>query len=205
MLSGHPSSLHSRGFTLVEMMVSISIIVILLGIAIPNFRTFVLNAQIRSTAEGLLAGLNLARTEAIRRNTDVTFWMVNGITSTCERVSTGTSWVVSVNDPEDSCHSVASTTSSPRIVQARAATEVGGNIKVTATGGTCLTFNGFGGTEASCPGNIARFTEIDIEPPTGTAARALQIALSAGGSVRLCDPDTALDTSDPARCPTNPQ
>jgi type IV fimbrial biogenesis protein FimT len=201
MLGGHPSSLHSRGFTLVEMMVAISIIVILLGIAIPNFRTFVLNAQIRSTAEGLLAGLNLARTEAIRRNTHVTFWMVDGITSTCDQVNTGTSWVVSVNDPEDSCHSAASTTSSPRIVQARAATEVGGNITVTATGGTCLTFNGFGGTEAKCTGGTARLTQIAIAPPTGTTARALRIALSGAGSVRLCDPDTSLDTSDPARCP----
>jgi type IV fimbrial biogenesis protein FimT len=199
MLSGYRHSRRSNGFTLVEMIVSISIIVILLAIAIPNFRTFVLNARIRSTAEGLLAGLNLARTEAIRRNTPVTFWMVDGITATCQHVTIGTSWVVSVNDPENSCNAVASTTNAPRIVQVRAANEVGGNITVTATGGTCLSFNGFGGIEATCPGTVARFTVIDVAPPVGTMARALRIALSAGGSVRLCDPAVS-DTADPARC-----
>lgn len=199
MLSGYRHSQRNGGFTLVEMIVSISIMAILLAIAIPSFRTFVLNAQIRSTAEGLLAGLNLARTEAIRRNTPITFWMVDGITATCQRITTGTSWVVSVNDPQNGCNAAASTTNAPRIMQVRAADEVGGNITVTATGGTCLTFNGFGGVEATCPGTVARFTVIDVTQPVGTMARALRIALSAGGSVRLCDPAVS-DTADPARC-----
>ncbi len=62
----------SRGFTLVEVMVVITISVILVAMALPSFRTMIRSNEISSATNTLVAGLDLARSEAIRRNTVVT-------------------------------------------------------------------------------------------------------------------------------------
>lgn len=63
--------LSSRGFTLVELMVVITIIGILMLIGVPEFRTWQANAQIRSVAEILQNDLRQSRAEAVRRNRQV--------------------------------------------------------------------------------------------------------------------------------------
>jgi type IV fimbrial biogenesis protein FimT len=55
----------SKGFTLMELMMTLTVVVILLVIAVPNLRTFVLNSRRDSIVDGLVASLNYARTQAI--------------------------------------------------------------------------------------------------------------------------------------------
>jgi type IV fimbrial biogenesis protein FimT len=62
----------SRGFTLVEVMVVITISVILVAMALPSFRTMIRSSEISSATNSVVAGLDVARSEAIRRNTVVT-------------------------------------------------------------------------------------------------------------------------------------
>ena len=62
----------SMGFTLVEMMVVISIIAILAAIAIPSFQSLIRNERVKSASYNLFASLTVARSEAIKRNADVT-------------------------------------------------------------------------------------------------------------------------------------
>jgi len=57
----------SRGFTLVELMVVILIAAILGSIVTPNMRNFLRNSRLSSGVNDLLHSLNLARTEAIKR------------------------------------------------------------------------------------------------------------------------------------------
>ena len=67
----HRASLH-RGFTLIELMVAIMVLSILLGIAVPSFRDAALGSRLTGYANDLVAGVQIARSEAIKRNAPVT-------------------------------------------------------------------------------------------------------------------------------------
>jgi len=56
------------GVTLLELMLVITLAGIILGIAIPNFREFMLNSRMTSAVNDLHVAVHLARTESIKRN-----------------------------------------------------------------------------------------------------------------------------------------
>lgn len=66
MSTTRPHARH-RGFTLVELLVTMTVAGILAAVAIPNMRTFLWNNRIASTANDLLHAIQVARTEAIKR------------------------------------------------------------------------------------------------------------------------------------------
>lgn len=84
-LSGHgplaPKSRHYvamrkiRGFTLIELMVSIAVLAILLGIAAPSFRSMTATSNLRGVSNELITTLAQARSEAIKRGGRVTVCM----------------------------------------------------------------------------------------------------------------------------------
>ena len=64
--------LHARGFTLIELMVTVTVLAILMGVGIPSFRSFVQGQKVKSATHDLMTALTLARSEAVKRNTNVT-------------------------------------------------------------------------------------------------------------------------------------
>lgn len=60
------------GFTLIELMFTIVVLAVLLGIGVPNFRDFIRNSRLTAAANDLLADINLARSEAVKRRVPVT-------------------------------------------------------------------------------------------------------------------------------------
>lgn len=60
------------GFTLVEIMVVLTILGVMMGIGIPSFRNFIGSQRAKSASYELVTALMLARSEAIKRNGDVT-------------------------------------------------------------------------------------------------------------------------------------
>lgn len=62
----------SRGFTLVEILVVLTILGIMMGLAVPSFKNFVGSQRAKSASYELVTTLLLARSEAIKRNADVT-------------------------------------------------------------------------------------------------------------------------------------
>lgn len=61
-----------RGFTLIEMMVTLTVLAIMLGLGVPSFRNFIAGQKVKSASHDLMTALVLARSEAIKRNAEVT-------------------------------------------------------------------------------------------------------------------------------------
>lgn len=172
---------HESGVTLVEMLIGMAIVGFVLLMGLPNFSLWLQKAQIRTAAEAIENGLQLARSEAVRQNAVVQFVL-----------GSGAAWSVG-------CASV--TASCPATIQSRPAAEGSRNAVVTTTGGlTTIAFNGLG----RLPPPAAQI-EIDVTNPTGgdcvSAAgpmRCLRVVVSAGGQIRMCDP--AFASTDPRGC-----
>lgn len=61
-----------RGFTLIESMIAITIMLVLMAVAVPSFRDASYRSQLRSVANDLVTSAHFARSEAIKRNAPVT-------------------------------------------------------------------------------------------------------------------------------------
>lgn len=57
-----------RGFTLIELMITIAILGVGMALALPAFRETIRSNQVATASNAMIAAVNLARTEAIRSN-----------------------------------------------------------------------------------------------------------------------------------------
>lgn len=62
----------NRGFTVIELMIVVAIIAVLAAIAAPSFREIMARNRIKTVATDLQIALLRARSEAIKRNADMT-------------------------------------------------------------------------------------------------------------------------------------
>ena len=200
-----------RGVTLIELAIGLAIIGVLLAMALPAFRTFLQNTQIRNAAETTLSGITLARTEAIRRNASVRFQLVTNLQSSCALSTSSLNWVVSRGAATSLCHvapaaqddDAAPTTTDPKTVQKKSSQDGSPNVTVAASGGSTVIFNGLGrvvgtGITQIDFTNAAGGTCEHVDTTNGTM-RCLRILVSTGGQAKLCDPKVT-DTTDPRRC-----
>ena len=193
--------------SLIETMIGLVIASLLLAVGIPSFSTFMQNSHIRNAAESMQNGLSLARTEAVRRNTNVRFTLG-------EASSWTVGCVTAVDDLDED-----GVVDCPATIQTRAAAEGSSHAVVslsevvastnTAAASPAITsdisFNGLGKVRALPAGNNA---VINISNPvggtcaaTGGTMRCLRVVVSAAGQVRMCDPKlSASNPSDPQAC-----
>jgi type IV fimbrial biogenesis protein FimT len=61
-----------RGFTLVELMITLAVAAVLLTVAVPSFQAVFQNNRLVSQVNELVTAINLARNEAIKRGVNVT-------------------------------------------------------------------------------------------------------------------------------------
>lgn len=171
-----------QGVTLVEAMVTMAILAIVIMLGMPSLQNWLLNARIRTAAEETLAGLQLARSEAVRRNANVEFVL-----------SATPGWTVQVPGP------------TVETLQTWAAGEgtAGVMLITTPAAATTLTFDGLGRRLATNSGGDGAVTRVAIDLPSTilipAETRDLQIDIGLGGQIRLCDPGVS-DVSDSRYC-----
>lgn len=192
-----------RGFNLIELMIGIAIFATLMMLAIPTFTTFLGNQRIKNAAETTIAGINIARAEAVRRNAPVRFQFVSNLTSACALSATSMAWVVSLSDPTGACDATPGGATAPQIIQVKSAAEGTENIVLSATGGSTLIFNGLGRVSG------AGITQLQFSNPnigtcehldsTNGTMRCMQINIGTSGSAKICDPKVT-DATDPRIC-----
>lgn len=65
--------MRQKGFTLIEMLIVITIFAISLSLANSMMSNYIVNAKLKSTAEEFLTAINLSRAEALQRSDTVKF------------------------------------------------------------------------------------------------------------------------------------
>jgi type IV fimbrial biogenesis protein FimT len=140
------------GFTLIEAMITITLMAVLLALAVPSFRDAGLSSQLRGSANDLVASAHLARSEAIKRNAVVTLCMSSDGASCTNSGGWEQGWLVWSGTP----------------LQRQTAAPTG--LKITAGGITSLSFQptGAGATAAA-------FTVCRTTPSAGHEERVVTI------------------------------
>lgn len=195
--------LRERGFNLIELMVGLAILAMVMFVAIPGMTTWMRNSQIRAATESIQGGLQSARAEAVRRNTNVEF-----VLTSLASAGTASDWRVrcAVGSASATCPGLGQGADGPGVTYI----EQGLNnessphavVSVTPAATTTITFNGTGRITPLPAGNI----QIDVAHDTnacisaGGDARCLRLILAPGGQARMCDPSLPSPPANPRGC-----
>jgi len=202
-LSSTPARRIARGFTVVELMITVAVVAILTLAAAPSLQDWVLNTRVRSTAEALQNGLRLAQSEAVRRSRQVVFVLTNNAPALdVAPTIDGRNWSAQVIQ--------GLTDTAGEFIRGGRLADVAAGVTINATPNTAsaICFNSIGALVANpaagAGGAVCTVSaatpelRYDVAHPNG--GRTLRVLVSNGGRIRMCDPARAIATS-PDGCP----
>lgn len=159
------------GFTLVELVVTMTVAVILVSLAVPSFRSLLANRTVQSAADTLASDFRFARSEAIKRTSKVTICASgNGSTCTGSGALWRNGWIVFVPTASD-----GSFTSGDEIIRVQDA--IGSIASIAATDGTSkfqFVFEATGWSQAAAQ-------QFLVTPSGGSGATARVVCISNKG------------------------
>lgn len=163
------------GVTLIELIITITVVGVLLVMGMPSFFEWSTNLRIRTVSESVLNGLRVARTEAVRRNADMMF-VIGAAEPTWQVLRNDTLEVISRSEFGNT----------PIVTQLSPANTV------------AVTFGPMGITKNN-PDGSPPIAQIDLTVPetllSAANTRNLRILIS-GGLVKMCDPNVAGDARE---------
>lgn len=191
-------SLRRRGFTLIELMITLAVFGVLAALSVPSLTDWMANTRVRSVAETLQNGLRQAQTEAVTRSRQVAFVLTAASPALSATPSaTGTSWYVQalpLNESDETTGTYVQGDSTAR------------QQLVSISGVAALCFNSVGRLVA----HAKAVGDANCELPASgivtyavTATRAdrpLNVQVYPGGRVRMCDPSKTLSKDNPDGC-----
>jgi type IV fimbrial biogenesis protein FimT len=208
-------SRRTSGFTMIEMIVTMTVFAILVALGVPSMTTWIRNNKVRTVTDSLQTGLRLAQAESLRRSRQVVFSLTNSTTPNLiplPAVAGGTSWAIwtlpSMTNAADE---------TPTFIQSGVLTSAASSQVTIATSGNVSTvcFNSVGRLVNNASANVVAITGGDncVQPTVGAppllkfnialvgADRPLQVNLGLGGQVHMCDPNVAISDAHPEGCP----
>lgn len=93
---------NSQGFTLIELVVTIAVLALLLGLGVPSLSNLIQSNRVTGHANGMVSALHFVRSEAVNRSETVRFCPVNDSHDGCsEGENWAAGWVALVQSGAD--------------------------------------------------------------------------------------------------------
>lgn len=178
-----------KGFTLIELIVTMAIGILLMMIAVPSFTSFQRNAELTSATNTLLASINAARSEAMKVNANAMVVPTNNGTDWT------TGWIVFVDNNRSQNY-----TSTDTLVLSQSAMKSYFNVTGNGTANASppyIMFDSSGYAKTKTGGFSPLTLEITRNDITGTdlLGQTRRIKIASTGRARSCKPISAADTN----------
>lgn len=176
----------SRGFTLIELMVTLALMVVMLAIAAPSFTQYRRNSELTSLTNTLVGAINAARIEAMKRGRNAMIVPLNN------GADWNAGWTVFVDTDRTQAYNFGTD-----ILISQQASAVPSYISVSGNGTAAETpsyilFDASGYSKTKSGGFGALTLSLARSDLSGSslAAETRRIVIAATGRVRACKPST---------------
>jgi type IV fimbrial biogenesis protein FimT len=183
--------IHQPGFTLIEVVTTLSIFAILVALAVPPMNQWISNVKVRTTADTLQNGLRIAQAESLRRSRQVVFSMTNS-----------PNWSI------NTIPSMTDGSESSELIESGTLTTTTSGVSITGPAAICFnsmgrlvvnTNTGISGANCSAlPTGTPPVQKYTISLPS--AERSMRVDVGLGGQVHMCDLGKTLSSANPDGC-----
>ena len=188
-----------RGFSLIEVMISVAIVAVLLGVGVPAIGDWIQNRQVNALAESIASGLRMAQSQAVQRNVPVDLLFTSSDVTVPANQASPTLTVGGLAKTDATPNWMvreSGATTSAGFIQGKTGLDDGGNARFSGPAG--VSFSPLGSLSASIAANGTSAAPTGtvvfmVVNPSVQASSSTQrcIYVSTGGAVRICDPRAA--------------
>jgi type IV fimbrial biogenesis protein FimT len=170
----------ASGFTILELMITVAVLAILLGIAVPSFSAMIRQNRLAAQTNDLLTAAAVARSEAVKRGSLVTLCPANGNNCSGNAQWDG-GWLVITDDGPN----VGTLDAGEIVVQRWPAATEQRLIVRNEDSLTSISYRGSGTTTIAAPGTEFTITNATCTNPNGV--RTIEVTPSGRTSVTRSD------------------